>query len=66
MKIEYLDRVVAHSACVHDLAWLPPHNSENSGYLASGSLDSSVKVSLTLLSMDSQSSLLRLLIDLAS
>lgn len=45
LGIAYLDRVPAHSRCVHDLAWLPPTKDEaNVGYLASGSFDHTVKV----------------------
>jgi WD40 repeat protein len=45
MRIEYLDRVFAHTACVHDLAWLPPSKDDTcAGYLASGSFDHTVKV----------------------
>jgi hypothetical protein len=45
MRIEYLDRIFAHTACVHDLAWLPPSKDDTcAGYLASGSFDHTVKV----------------------
>ena len=45
MRIEYLDRVVAHTGCVHDLAWLPPSKDDTcAGYLASGSFDHTVKI----------------------
>ncbi|PVF95403.1 hypothetical protein CPB86DRAFT_592041 [Serendipita vermifera] len=45
MRVEYLDRIFAHTACVHDLAWLPPSKDDTcAGYLASGSLDHTVKI----------------------
>ncbi|KAG9055228.1 hypothetical protein FS842_002794 [Serendipita sp. 407] len=45
MRIEYLDRIVAHTACVHDLAWQPPAKDDpGAGYLASASFDHTVKI----------------------
>ncbi|KIM22660.1 hypothetical protein M408DRAFT_332845, partial [Serendipita vermifera MAFF 305830] len=45
MRIEYLDRVIAHTGCVHDLSWLPPSKDDTcAGYLASGSFDHTVKI----------------------
>ncbi|KAG8824553.1 hypothetical protein FRC17_009079 [Serendipita sp. 399] len=45
MRIEYLDRIVAHTQCVHDLAWQPPSKDDTcAGYLASASFDHTVKI----------------------